>query len=150
MTLTASATSTVTGRSPQEVIEFVLDLEQYRRIDTKILRVFSIEGPDDEGNGSARILGRMRWTPPAPDVQDFSLERWQRLTFRGGARQPGRAVFNFTGTFECNEVAEGTEFTHAYVFDFTPPFRWLERVHRGSFTPDLRDEVDRLATHLST
>ena len=148
MTLAASATVVVPNRSPQQVLEFVLDLELYRHVDDKIMRVFSVEGPDAEGRGSARLLGRMPYTPPAPDVQDFVLERWQRITFRGAPRKPLRAVFDFSGTFECRQVPEGTEVTHAYSFDFTLPFRWLERAHRTRLPIEVRAEMDRLVDAL--
>lgn len=148
MVLAASATTIIPGRSPQEILEFVLDLEKYRQVDTKITRVVSVTGPDREGRGSAKIWGRMRMTPPAPDVQDFHLERWHRLTFTGAARQPGRAVFGFTGTFECTQLSQGTQVTHAYTFRFTPPFRWLDRLNRPTLQGEVEAEMERLASHL--
>ena len=57
VTITAQATVNV-GASPQEVLEFVFDLDQYRQFDPKIKRVRSVEGPDDLGRGSARIWGK--------------------------------------------------------------------------------------------
>ena len=80
MTITAQATVNV-GASPQNVLEFALDLDQYRQVDPKILRVRSVEGPDDEGQGSVRIWGKVKGLPPAPDRQDFILEPCTKLTF---------------------------------------------------------------------
>lgn len=76
VTLRAEATATVAA-TPQSALEFVLDVDRYRQIDPKIVRVFSVTGPDSEGRGSIRLLGRMRGLPPAPDKQDFVLERWE-------------------------------------------------------------------------
>ncbi|MCY3910810.1 MAG: hypothetical protein OXF99_04805 [bacterium] len=45
MTIAAKATVNV-GASPQDVLEFVLDLDQYRQVDPKIQRVRSVEGPE--------------------------------------------------------------------------------------------------------
>ncbi|MCY3961420.1 MAG: hypothetical protein OXG34_07100 [bacterium] len=45
MALTAQATANV-GASPQDVLVFVLDLDQYRQVDPKIQRVRSVEGPE--------------------------------------------------------------------------------------------------------
>lgn len=130
MTITAQATVNV-GASPQDVLEFVLELDQYRRVDSKIKRVRSVEGPDDEGRGSARIWGKVKGLPPAPDRQDFVLEPWTKLTFTGAPRQPARLVFDFTGTIACHRHQDGTtDVTHSYEFKFKGPFCLAER-HLG-------------------
>ena len=100
----------------------VFDLDQYRQVDPKIQRVRSVEGPDDEGRGSARILGKVKGLPPAPDRQDFVLEPWTKLTFTGAARQPARLIFDFTGTITCHVHRGGTtDVTHSYEFKFKGP-----------------------------
>ena len=68
VTITAQATVNV-GASPQDVLKFVLDLDQYRQVDPKIQRVRSVEGPDDKGRGSAKVWGKVKgMPPPAMDV----------------------------------------------------------------------------------
>jgi len=149
MTLTVSATAVIQA-SPQEVLEFVLDLESYRQADRKITRVASVAGPDEHGRGSARLWGKLPGLPPAPDRQDFTLEKWRRLTFVGAPRQPGRLVFGFVGTFDCEPINDvGTQVTHAYEFEFTPPFRWMERRMADPLAAEIDAEVERLATLLS-
>ena len=58
MSITAQATANM-GASPQDILEFVLDLNQYRQVDPKISRVISVEGPDSEGQGSVKIWGKL-------------------------------------------------------------------------------------------
>lgn len=55
MTMTASATAEVAA-TPREVLEFVLDLHRYQEVDTKIVRVVSVDGPDKAGHGCRRHL----------------------------------------------------------------------------------------------
>lgn len=145
MPLNVSASAEVQA-SPQAVLEFVLDLDRYRQADHKITKVRSVTGPDADGRGSVRLWGKMPGLPAAPDRQDFTLERWSRLTFVGAPRQPGRLIFDFVGTFDCVPNDDGgTHVTHAYEFTFTRPFRWIERRLAEPLAKEIDDEVRRLA-----
>lgn len=144
MPLAARASITVDA-SPRKVLEFVLDLDRYRQADHKIARVSAVEGPDESGNGSAKLWGRLRFGPAAPDRQDFRLERWRRLTFTGAPWQPARLVFDFVGTFECEETTAGTLVTHAYEFRFRRPFRLMERLLSPWLQDEIEAEVGRIA-----
>ena len=148
MTLRASA-SIQTVATPQEVLELVLDLDRYRQIDSKILAIRAVDGPDESGRGEVRLWSRLKFTPPAPDVQIFHLERWQRLTFSSAPRQPSRLVFGFTGTVECEPIDGGTLVTHSYELTFRRPFHILETVHRGWLQWDLEEEMRRMSEFLS-
>lgn len=134
--------------TPQEILEFVLDLERYRKVDSKILAVGSVTGPDEAGRGRVRLWTRLKWTPPAPDVQTFELQRWNRLTFTGAARQPSRLILDFTGVVECQPTSSGTLVTHWYEMRFRGPFRLLERPHRAWLQQDLQEELQRVADWL--
>jgi Polyketide cyclase / dehydrase and lipid transport len=141
MSLTAEATVSVQA-SPQAVLEFVLDVDRYREVDRKIIRVSSVDKPDIHGKGSVKIWGRLGWLPPAPDRQDFHLEQWSRLRFVGARRQPARAVFDFVGTFACSPPVDGaTTVTHAYEFTFKGPFRIVERFLKRWLQREIEDEV---------
>ena len=148
MTLRAS-TSMVTPATPQEVMELVLDLERYRQVDSKIVAVGAMVGPDENGRGRVRLWSRLKWTPPVPDVQLFELERWSRLTFTGAPGQPSRLVLGFTGTVECEPTPDGTLVTHSYELAFRGPFRILEIPHRKWLQRDLAEEMARLADLLN-
>jgi Polyketide cyclase / dehydrase and lipid transport len=147
--LAAASTVEIPGVSPQEVLEFVLDLERYKHADHKIVKVGLVTGPDESGRGSVKLSGRLRYGPAAPDLQHFDLNRWSRLTFMGASGQMARAVFNFTGTFECTPTESGTGVTHAYVFQFRGPFRLLEPLHRGWLQTELDDEMERVRETLA-
>ncbi len=150
MALTATSTVEVEA-SPQEILEFVLDLESYREADHKITKVLSIDEIDEAGKGSATILGRMSFLPPAPDKQLMSLERWKRLVITGAPKQPARLVFDFTGTFECQPGSsqDMTEVTHAYSFEFKGPFRALETRLSGWLQAELDAEMARVREVMS-
>lgn len=147
MTLTASATG-FTKASPQSVLEFVLDLELYRKVDRKIVRISSVDGPDESGRGSAKLWGRMWILPPAPDRQDFVLSRWDNIRFSGAPRQPARLIFNFVGTFTCVVEHGGTSVIHAYAFDFRGPFRVVERLAAKWLRREIEAEVRDLVAAL--
>ena len=149
MTSTVSATAEISA-TPEQVLEFVLDLDRYRQADHKITSVSSVTGPDENGVGSVRLWGKLPGMPPALDRQDFTLERWRRLTFVGAPRQPGRLVFGFIGTFDCVPIDdELTQVTHAYEFTFRPPFRWLERRMSSPLADEIDQEVRRLTELLA-
>lgn len=139
----------VTPASPQDVMELVLDLERYRQVDSKIVAVGAVVGPDENGRGRVRLWSRLKWTPPVPDIQIFELERWSRLTFTGAPRQFSRLVLGFTGTVECEPTPDGTLVTHSYELTFRGPFRILEAVHRSWLQRDLTEEMARLADLLN-
>lgn len=145
MSLTVSATVDVNA-TPQTVLEFVLDVDRYRQADHKIFRVSSVVGPDDAGKGSIRLWGSLPGLPMAPDRQDFTLKRWQQLTFVGAPGQLARLVFDFVGTFECVPVDnQKTRVTHAYEFTFRKGFRWVEARIAEPMRLELDAEVARLA-----
>jgi len=149
MTLNVSSTAAISA-TPQEVLEFVLDLDRYRQADHKITRVSSVTGPDEHGAGSMRLWGKLPGMPPAPDRQDFTLERWSHLRLIGAPRQPGRLVFDFVGTFDCVPIDDTTtQVTRAYEFAFTRPFRWLERRMAAPLATAIDEEVTRLADILA-
>ncbi|NNC74792.1 MAG: hypothetical protein HKN93_04695 [Acidimicrobiia bacterium] len=54
MGISASATATV-HTSAQEVLEFVLDLRRYQRLDSKILRISAVTEPDEDGVGRLKM-----------------------------------------------------------------------------------------------
>ncbi len=144
MTLRAQASETIDASS-SEILKFVLDLEKYSEIDKKFLRVSKVEGPDQDGIGYVKLWGRMGAMPPAPDRQDFVLDRWNSLVFTAASGQPARMVFDFVGRFDCETADNGqTKVTHSYDFDFKGPFKFLERVFDNWLQAQIADEVTQL------
>ena len=121
---------------PDDVFEFVLDLERYRQADRKIGRVVRV---DRNGNrGTVRFWGRIRWGLPAPPADyAFELEPGRRLRFVSAGGFVAR-LLHFEGLFECspNPDGEGIVVRHREEFRFKGPARpllepllrrWLER-----------------------
>lgn len=140
MTMTAEATVEVAA-TPREVLEFVLDFDQYRQVDPKIVRAGAVTGPDEHGKGSVKLFARMRGLPPAPDTHNFDLQRWSSLTFVGAPKKPGRLLFEFTGVVECEPVGEKTRVRHAYEFRFKGPLKFIERVNAEWLQRELDAEM---------
>lgn len=146
MTMTAEATVDVSA-TPREVLEFVLDFDQYHTVDPKIVRAGTVTGPDAQGKGTVKLWARMRGLPPAPDVHDFDLQRWSSLTFVGARKQPGRLLFEFMGVVECEPVGETTRVRHAYEFRFKGPLKFIERVNAEWLQSELDAEMAAIAEH---
>lgn len=144
----ASATRQVRATS-REVLEFVLDLDRYRQVDPKIARVTQPVVLDNEGNGTVRYWGRMRGTPPLPDVNVVRLTPWTELTLTSAPRQPGRLVLDFEGRFVCVDSADGCTVTHSYEVRFRRPFRWIyDPLLRTWLQEEVTLELERLASVL--
>jgi hypothetical protein len=148
MALRAEASRHVSA-SARDVLEFVLDLNGYRRIDHKIVRVGRLVTPDDDGHGSAKVWGRLRWTPPMPDRYDIDLQRWTSLTFSGARRQMARLMVDFEGSFTCDPDGDGVVVTHTYLFTLKGPGRLVEAPHRRWLQTEVDAELDDLAAVLA-
>lgn len=137
-------------RSSREVLEFVLDLEAYRSVDTKIGRIVRPAEIDGAGVGEARYWGRLRGMPPAPDTNTIRLERWTSVTFTGAPWQPARLALDFRGRFRCVDTDDGCVVTHDYRLAFRRPLRWIyEPLLAGWLQDEVDDEVRRLAEVLA-
>jgi len=133
----------VIERSPRDVLEFVLDLPSYAKVDTKIRRIRSM---DRTGNtGTVRHGGHLRGLPGPPVTLRFELEPWSRLRFTSAATGLAPWVFRFEGSFTCRPLDRGTEVVHRECFTFRAPWRWvLEPYARGWLTQDTREEMARM------
>lgn len=149
MTMTAEATVDVVA-TPRQVLEFVLDFDQYRKVDPKIVRTGTVTGPDESGKGSVKLFARMRGLPPAPDTHDFDLQRWSSITFVGAAKKPGRLLFEFTGVVECEPIGDATRVRHAYEFRFKGPLKFIERANAKWLQRELDAEMAAIADKLGT
>ena len=89
MALTASSTTHVSA-TPRKVLESVMNLEEYRKVDKKFVRVVSVTGPDAEGMGSVKLWGRLKGMPPAPDRQPRASDASATHSVRAVRRCPNR------------------------------------------------------------
>ena len=128
-----TGTGTATIRcEPSAVVEFVLDVGQYRQADHKIGRLHYLRR--DATHGRVRHGGRFLGLPAPAATLDFELTSPLRLDFRG-VRMPW-PMRGFHGSFTCIRTPEGTQVTHSECFIFGPVTgrvfralfgRWLAR-----------------------
>lgn len=127
--------------SPDEVFEFVLDLERYRQADQKIGRVGAVQR--DGNSGTAEFSGRIRGLPGPRGVYPFTLTE-SRLHFGSPVAGFARRFLDFEGTFDCEATSTGTAVTHREVFEFKRPWRWIaEPLLRRWLEDDTADEMVR-------
>lgn len=144
-TIVGEATVTVAA-SPQEILDFVLDLERYRHADHKIGRVGAITRDGDQG--TARFSGRLRGLPGPAGTYPFTLSA-NRLRFGSPIAGAARWIVDFEGTFDCRPGPQGTIVTHREAFRFKAPWRWLAHpLLRDWLAADTAAEMGRLKTLL--
>jgi ligand-binding SRPBCC domain-containing protein len=111
------ATGTAVIRcDPSEVVEFVLDVNRYRKADHKIGGVRYVRR---EGNrGQVRHGGRFLGVPAPAATLSFELTPFSHLDFRGVSMPwPLRG---FHGSFTCRRTPDGTQVVHEECFIFGP------------------------------
>lgn len=115
--------STTVQASPEEVFEFVIDLERYRLADHKIGRVGHVERAGD--GGTVRFSGRIMGMPGPSGTYPFTLSD-TRLAFGRPVAGPARWFLeDFEGSFVCDVTDEGTHVTHREAYLFARPWRWV-------------------------
>ncbi len=140
--------SIVIGRSPREVLEYVLDLDRYRLADAKITSVSQQPALGVQNRqGRARYRGRLRGFPTPSQWQSVVLSPWERLELRTEPGQWTARMATFNGGFVCEKVDdETTRVTHYEQFDFRAPARWVLDRYLGRWMQDylVRRELPRL------
>lgn len=135
--------STTVRASPNEVFDFVIDLERYRQADRKIGRVGEIRRFGD--GGTVQFSGRIRGLPGPSGTYPFTLTE-SRLVFGTPIAGPARWFLGyFEGSFDCDVTPDGTQVTHREVYRFKAPWRWLaEPLLRRWLERDTAGEMVRL------
>lgn len=130
----------VVDRSPSEVLDWVGDLERYRRADTKITKVLH------QDERTVRYRGRLRGIPTPADVQTVEVVPGRSLTFRGAPGHWTRRLLDFEGGFAVEAVEGGTRVVHSESYTFKPaPVRWAaEAFLRRWLQRDMAGEMARL------
>lgn len=133
--------STTVSATPNDVFDFVLDLNRYRQADHKIGRVGTIDNEGDRG--MVRFSGRIRGLPGPSGTYPFTRTE-SRLGFGSPVAGPARWFLDFEGTFVTEQTSEGTVVTHREVFTFKRPWRWLaEPLLRRWLENDTAEEMVR-------
>lgn len=133
--------STTVSVMPDDVFDFVLDLDRYRQADHKIGSVGTIA--DHGGQGTVQFSGRIRGLPGPSGTYPFTRSD-SRLRFGSPVAGPARWFLDFEGTFDADRTDRGTVVTHREVFDFKAPWRWLaEPLLRRWLERDVAEEMVR-------
>jgi len=142
--LRIEATVTI-DRPAGAVLDWISDLERYRRADHKITKVV-LQEP-----GRVRYRGRLRGIPTPVDEQTVHRNDDRSLTFRGAHRWT-RRLLDFEGGFHCSPSPSGTIVVHGEDFGFKPaPVRWLAEAWLGPWLHrDIEDKVQRLKELVGT
>lgn len=112
----------VIHRPPEVIIDFVMDLREYRKVDEKLGRIHSIE-PAADGDGvlvhfSPRILGL-----PGPSTTQRVVRSPDRIDISGVPAWTD-SFMTFRGFFTCRPTDEGTLVRRALDFRFRKPVAW--------------------------
>jgi hypothetical protein len=139
--LRGDATAVVRGVTPQEVFDFVIDPAQYRKADTKIVRVTKLgDRPDgmvarEDGTFMGRLSGSVingyRWDPP------------HRLEISHVFGFPK----SFHAWFDIDEVDGGTRVRHVEEIAIGKgPLGWIiEAIARSWWKRSVQQEVVEIA-----
>jgi len=131
--------------SPQQWLEFVLDVHRYAEVDDKIGPIAWVRHEGDLVEfkfrprlpglrlPALRIISQMRLTPGRRiDVRLAPLPR--NLT--------SRLVSRFRASFSCEPTEGGSRVTRAIAFDFGPEVRWyVEPVLRRTLPASVEREL---------
>lgn len=124
------------------------DLERYRTVDTKIIKVLQTCDLTVADTGTVRYQGRLRGIISPPDGNEVALTRWSRVDFTGSQTWVRRLV-DFHGWFTCTPTDAGTIVTHGEQFGFLRPAKWLmEPFLRTWLAADFDEEMQRLRSAL--
>jgi hypothetical protein len=136
-------------RPPDDIIDFVLDLERYMQADTKITRVLAAD--IDGSTGEVRYAGRVRGIPGPAMVNTVSVERPRRIDFRSKPGTWQHALLGFHGSFVLDANGDTTHVLHREEFSFRPPLKWLaEPLLRRWLDAAMEDEMVRMKSLLET
>ena len=112
----------VVRRAPKDIYDFILDPERYKRADTKIGRVYSLEWHGDQAEICYR--GRFRGLPTPAVRQIISVEPHRRIDIRSKPGTFANYAAPFHGLFILEALDDGTtKVFHREALDPRLPFR---------------------------
>jgi hypothetical protein len=103
-------------REPRDILEFVLDVNSYRRADLKIGKVRAIQRTGN--TGQVRHDGRLLGIRAPAVTLAFKLTPGSRLDFIGVAMP--WPIRGFDGYFTCEPSGGGTKVVHREAFTLGP------------------------------
>jgi hypothetical protein len=136
--------------TPDELLEFVMDIERYAEVDRKIqpIRWSRREGNLLEFACRPKLAGLRQPTV----VQQVRLTPGERIDITLSPRPHNRlahAMASFDAHFEATATEGGTRVVRTLNFRFTPAVRWLlEPLLRRRLPAEVRDEISLAKRHL--
>jgi hypothetical protein len=140
--------------SKKAIVDFVTNLETYKKADLKIGRVLEqTRIPASEtSDGLERIFmrhdGTMRGVPGPPVSLEMVIESEHLVSYRAVPSFPSRFVLTFNGGFELHDLSDdagAVRVVHTERFYFYFPFRLIaEPFLRTWIANDVREEMLRL------
>lgn len=135
---------------PDEILEFVMDIERYADVDAKIKPILWArrDGNRLEFACRPKLVGFRQ-----PKVIQFAeLTPGRRIDI--GLLPPpcnrlAHALAHFQASFECIAKDDVTRVTRTLEFTFNPAVRWLmEPLFRRRLPAEVRDEIQRAKAYL--
>jgi ribosome-associated toxin RatA of RatAB toxin-antitoxin module len=109
---------------PDGIIDFVMDLQEYRKVDDKLGTIHWIKpAPDGEGV-FVRFRPKLMGMPGPNTTQRVVVHPGHRIEISGVPAWTD-AFVTFRGYFRCEPTAEGTKVTRGLDFRFRKPMSWL-------------------------
>lgn len=138
--------------TPDELLEFVMDIERYAEIDDKIR---PIEWARRDGD-----LTEFRFRPKLPGIPIPSPKWVQQIRLTPGVRvditnappphnKLVHPMLDFTASFVCAPMDLGTQVTRTVRIDFKPPMRWIgEALFRRRLQAGVEQEIQGAKRYL--
>ncbi|GAA2598312.1 SRPBCC family protein [Actinomadura fulvescens] len=147
--LTVRVTETISC-TPDELLEFVMDVERYAQIDKKIRPLRWVRRDEDftEFGFRPSVAG----IPGPPTVSQMRRTAGERIDIELApppANRMARLTADFDASFVCTPVEGGTELVRTLNYRFKPWVAWLaEPLLRRRLNADVREEVRLAKEHL--
>ena len=138
----------VIARPVDEVLEFVMDIERYQQVDTKIKPVEQVtRTPTRTEFHFHPKLGGIRMPGPTTG-SSMQLTPGARIDVTL-SHNPLRRLSGFHASFEITAVDDGTEVLRTLVFTFRPPLSWIvEPILRRRLPAEVEDELQQAKHYL--
>jgi len=135
---------TVIHRPPEEIFDFVLDMDRYRVADPKIAKVYWEAWEGDEGR--MKFGGRLRHLRAPPIVVHITLDRCRSIDIRADESTWLGRMVRFHGSFAVEDLGDGScRVQHLEQFNFRAPLRWIaDPLFRSWLAADTEAEMGRL------
>ncbi|KAB2346084.1 SRPBCC family protein [Actinomadura rudentiformis] len=149
--LTVTVTETISC-TPDELLEFVMDVERYAQIDKKIrpIRCVRRDGDLTEFGFRPSVAG----LPGPPTVSQMRRTPGERIDIRLApppANRLSRLTTDFDASFVCTPVEGGTRLIRTLNYRFKPWLGWLaEPLLRHRLNADVQEEVRLAKQHLES